>query len=100
MAYKSEKKQSNIKAMNAFMKFIEVCESSKVILKTGAYYEKQSLAYYKRLTTAIRNLQKLSNFLTPIQIKKIKTDTRKLLKVEMNRMKRIHNDAIKEINKF
>ena len=88
------------KAMNAFMKFIEVCEGSKVVLKTSKFYEKQTFSYYKRLTTAVRNLQKHSTFLSPAHIKKIKTDTRKLLKVEMDRMKKIHAEAIKEIDKI
>ena len=87
-------------AQKAFIKFIEVCEGSKVVLKTSKFYEKQTLAYFKRLTTATRNLQKHSTFLSPTQIKKIKADTRKLLKVEMDRMKKIHADALKEIDKI
>lgn len=87
-------------AEKAFIKFIEVCEGSKVVLKTSKFYEKQTLAYYKRLITAVRNLQKHSNFLGPTHIKKIKTDTRKLLKIEMDRMKKIHTEAIKEIDKI
>ena len=84
----------------ALIKFFEVCENSKIVLKTGAFYEKQSLTYYKRLTTALRNLQKHSNFLSPTQIKKIKIDTMKLLNIEMDRIKKIHSDALKEIEKF
>lgn len=95
-----QKKDTTNKAEKAFMKFIEVCQSSKVVLKTSKFYEKQTLAYYKRLTTAARNLQKYSNVFSPNLIKKIKADTRKLLKVEMDRMKKIHSDALKEIDKF
>lgn len=87
-------------AQKAFIKFIEVCEGSKVVLKTSKFYEKQTFAYYKRLTTAVRNLQKHSTLLSPSQIKKIKADTRKLLKVEMDRMKKIHTEVIKEIDKI
>ena len=87
-------------AQNAFIKFIEVCQGSKVVLKTSKYYEKQTLAYYKRLTTALRNLQKHSTVFTSSQIKKIKADTRKLLKVEMDKMKNIHAEALKEIDKL
>ena len=94
------KKEIDKKAEKAFMKFLEVCEGSKVVLKTSKFYEKQTLAYYKRLTTAMRNLQKHSAFLSPIQLKKIKVDTKKLLKVEMDRMRKIHSEAIKEIDKF
>ena len=41
------------RAMNAFMKFLEVSENSKVILKTGAYYEKETLKYFRRLINVV-----------------------------------------------
>ena len=88
------------RAMNAFMKFLEVSENSKVILKTGAYYEKETLKYFRRLINALSNLQKYDNLFSDKEIRKIKLEANRLLDKEMKRIKYIHSEAKKEIVKF
>ena len=87
-------------AMSAFMKFLEVSENSKVILKTGAYYEKETLKYFRRLINALINLQKYDNLFSDKEIRKIKLEANRLLDKEMKRIKYIHSEAKKEIVKF
>ena len=86
--------------MSAFMKFLEVSENSKVILKTGAYYEKETLKYFRRLINALINLQKYDNLFSDKEIRKIKLEANRLLDKEMKRIKYIHSEAKKEIVKF
>ena len=86
--------------MNAFIKFLEVSENSKVILKTGAYYEKETLKYFRRLINALINLQKYDNLFSDKEIRKIKLEANRLLDKEMKRIKYIHSEAKKEIVKF
>ena len=86
--------------MSAFMKFLEVSENSKVILKTGAYYEKETLKYFRRLINALINLQKYDNLFSNKEIRKIKLEANRLLDKEMKRIKYIHSEAKKEIVKF
>ena len=86
--------------MNAFMKFMDVCESSNVILKTGAFYEKETLKYFRRLINALSNLQKYGELYTKKQIQEIKVEANRLLDKEMKRIKYIHSEAKKEISKF
>ena len=88
------------RAMSAFMKFLEVSENSKVILKTGAYYEKETLKYFRRLINALINLQKYDNLFSDKEIRKIKLEANRLLDKEMKRIKYIHSEAKKEIVKF
>ena len=88
------------RAMSAFMKFLEVSENSKVILKTGAYYEKETLKYFRRLINALINLQKYDNLFSDKEIRKIKLEANRLLDKEMKRIKYIHSEAKKEIIKF
>ena len=100
MNKKKEEKIPNKRAMNAFIKFLEVSENSKVILKTGAFYEKETLKYFRRLIKALSNLQKYDDLFSDNEIKKIKLEANNLLDKEMNRLKRIHTAAKKEIDKF
>ena len=97
---KSKKKEPSKRAMNAFMKFMDVCESGNVILKTGAFYEKETLKYFRRLINALSNLQKYGELYTKKQIQEIKVEANRLLDKEMNRIKYIHAEAKKEISKF
>lgn len=97
---KKEEKLPNKRAMNAFIKFLEVSENSKVILKTGAFYEKETLKYFRRLIKALSNLQKYDDLFSDKEIREIKLEANKLLDKEMNRIKFIHSEAKKEINKF
>jgi hypothetical protein len=97
---KSKKQEPSKRAMNAFMKFMDVCESGNVILKTGAFYEKETLKYFRRLINALSNLQKYGELYTKKQIKEIKVEANRLLDKEMNRIKYIHLEAKKEISKF
>ena len=88
------------RAMNAFMKFLEVSENSNVILKTGAFYERETLKYFRRLINALSNLQKYDNLFSEKEIRKIKLEANRLLDKEMKRIKYIHTEAKKEIIKF
>ena len=97
---KSKKQEPSKRAMNAFMKFMDVCESGNVILKTGAFYEKETLKYFRRLINALSNLQKYGELYTKKQIQEIKLEANRLLDKEMKRIKYIHSEAKKEINKF
>lgn len=97
---KSKKKEPSKRAMNAFMKFMDVCESGNVILKTGAFYEKETLKYFRRLINALSNLQKYGELYTKKQIHEIKVEANRLLDKEMKRIKYIHSEAKKEISKF
>ena len=97
---KSKKKEPSKRAMNAFMKFMDVCESGNVILKTGAFYEKETLKYFRRLINALSNLQKYGELYTKKQIQEIKVEANRLLDKEMKRIKYIHSEARKEIRKF
>ena len=97
---KSKKKEPSKRAMNAFMKFMDVCESGNVILKTGAFYEKETLKYFRRLINALSNLQKYGELYTKKQIQEIKEEANRLLDKEMKRIKYIHSEARKEIRKF
>ena len=98
-----KKKEENIpskRAMNAFIKFIEVCESGEVLLKNGAFYEKETLRYFRRLINALSNLQKYGDIYTKKQINEVKIEANRILDKEMNRIKYIHSEAKKEIKKF
>ena len=97
---KEEEKIPSKRAMNAFMKFMDVCESGKVILKTGSFYEKETLKYFRRLINALSNLQKYGELYTKKQIQEIKVEANRLLDKEMKRIKYIHSEAKKEISKF
>ena len=97
---KEKEKFPNKRAMNAFIKFLEVSENSKVILKTGAFYEKETLKYFRRLIKALSSLQKYDDLFSDKEIRKIKLEANKLLDKEMNRIKFIHSEAKKEIDKF
>ena len=97
---KSKKQEPSKRAMNAFMKFMDVCESGNVILKTGAFYEKETLKYFRRLINALSNLQKYGELYTKKQIQEIKEEANRLLDKEMKRIKYIHSEARKEIRKF
>ena len=97
---KSKKQEPSKRAMNAFMKFMDVCESGNIILKTGAFYEKETLKYFRRLINALSNLQKYGELYTKKQIQEIKVEANRLLDKEMNRIKYIHAEAKKEISKF
>jgi len=97
---KKEEKIPSKRAMNAFMKFMDVCESGNVILKTGAFYEKETLKYFRRLINALSNLQKYGELYTKKQIQEIKVEANRLLNKEMKRIKYIHLEAKKEISKF
>ena len=95
-----KEQQPSKRAMNAFMKFMDVCESGNVILKTGAFYEKETLKYFRRLIKALSNLQKYGELYTKKQIQEIKVEANRLLDKEMKRIKYIHSEAKKEISKF
>ena len=97
---KKEGKQPSKRAMNALMKFFEVAESGKILLKTGAFYEKETLKYFRRLINALSNLQKYGDIFTDKDIKKVKVEANRLLDKEMKRIKYIHSEAKKEISKF
>lgn len=56
------------RAMNAFINFIEVCESGDTLLKNGAFYEKETLKYFRRLINALSRLQKYGELYTKKQI--------------------------------
>ena len=100
MNKKKEEKQPSKRAMNALMKFFEVAESGKILLKTGAFYEKETLKYFRRLINALSNLQKYDDLFTDKEIKKVKGEANRLLDKEMKRLKYIHSEAKKEISKF
>ena len=100
MNKKKEEKQPRKRAMNAFMKFLEVCENGEILLKTGAFYEKETLKYFRRLINALSNLQKYDELFTDKEIRKVKVEANKLLDKEMKRMKYINSEAKKEISKF
>ena len=95
-----EEKLPNKRAMNAYMKFFEVAESGEILLKTGAFYEKETLKYFRRLINALSNLQKYGDIFTDKDIKKVKVEANRLLDKEMKRIKYIHSEAKKEIIKF
>ena len=95
-----KEKQPSKRAMNALMKFFEVAESGKILLKTGAFYEKETLKYFRRLINALSNLQKYGDIFTDKDIKKVKVEANRLLDKEMKRIKYIHSEAKKEISKF
>lgn len=95
-----EEKLPNKRAMNAYMKFFEVAESGEILLKTGAFYEKETLKYFRRLINALSNLQKYDNLFSDKEIRKIKLEANRLLDKEMKRIKYIHTEAKKEISKF
>ena len=97
---KKEEKQPSKRAMNALIKFFEVSESGKILLKTGAFYEKETLKYFRRLINALSNLQKYGDLFTDKEIKKVKIEANRLLDKEMKRLKYIHSEAKKEISKF
>ena len=97
---KNLEKNPSKRAMNAFMKFMDVCESGNVILKTGAFYEKETLKYFRRLINALSNLQKYGELYSKKQILEIKVEANRLLDKEMKRIKYIHSEAKKEISKF
>ena len=97
---KKDESIPNKRAMNAFMKFMDVCESGNIILKTGAFYEKETLKYFRRLINALSILQKYDELYTKKQIKEIKVEANRLLDKEMKRIKYIHSEAKKEINRF
>ena len=99
----NKKKEENIptkRAMNAFIKFIEVCESGETLLKNGAFYEKETLRYFSRLINALSNLQKYGDIYTKKQINEVKAEANRILDKEMKRIKYIHAEAKKEIKKF
>lgn len=100
MKKKKEENIPNKRAMNAFIKFIEVCESGEALLKNGAFYEKETLRYFRRLINALSNLQKYGDIYTKKQIKEVKVEANRILDKEMNRIKYIHSEAKKEIKKF
>jgi hypothetical protein len=100
MAKKDKEPIPSKRAMNAFMKFMDVCESGNIILKTGAFYEKETLKYFRRLINALSNLQKYGELYTKKQIQEIKVEANRLLDKEMKRIKYIHSEAKKEINRF
>ena len=97
---KKEEKQPSKRAMNAWLKFFDVAESGEILLKTGAFYEKETLKYFRRLINALSNLQKYDDLYTDKEIKKIKVEANRLLDKEMKRIKYIHSEAKKEIIKF
>lgn len=97
---KNKEKEPSKRAMNAFMKFFEVAESGKILLKTGAFYEKETLKYFRRLINALSKLQKYDDLFTDKEIKKVKGEANRLLDKEMKRLKYIHSEAKKEISKF
>ena len=100
MTQKTKEPIPSKRAMNAFMKFMDVCESGNIILKTGAFYEKETLKYFRRLINALSNLQKYGELYTKKQIQEIKVEANRLLDKEMKRIKYIHSEARKEIRKF
>ena len=97
---KKEEKQPSKRAMNAFIKFFEISENSKVILKTSALYERETLKYFRRLINALSNLQKYDDLFSDKDIKKVKVEANRILDKEMKRLKHIHSEAKKEISKF
>jgi len=97
---KKVKKQPSKREENALMKFLEVVESGKILFKTGAFYQKETLRYFKRLINALKNLQKHDDLYTDKEIKKVQVEANRLLDKEMKRIKYIHSAAKEEISKF
>ena len=90
---KKIEKQPSKRAVNALMKFFEVAESGEILFKTGAFYQKETLRYFKRLINALKNLQKHGDLYTDKEIKKVKVEANRLLDKEMKRIKYIHSAA-------
>ena len=97
---KKVKKQPSKREENALMKFLEVVESGKILFKTSAFYQKETLRYFKRLINALKNLQKHGDLFTDKEIKKVQVEANRMLDKEMKKIKYIHSATKKEISKF
>ena len=80
----------------AVKEFVSVLMNSKTILKNARFYEKETFAYYKRLITSMKKLNKVSGFISREDAKKWKIEIEKLADKEMNKLKKYH-DKMKEL---
>ena len=90
--FKSDKEDKAVK------EFVSVMMSSKTILKNARFYEKETFAYYKRLITAMKKLNKVSNFFSREKDKKWNIKINKLADKEMEKLKKYH-DKMKKLAK-
>lgn len=81
----------NDKEDKAVKEFVSVMMNSKTILKNARFYEKETFAYYKRLITAMKKLNKVSDFFSREDAKKWKLEINKLADKEMEKLKKYHN---------
>jgi len=88
--FKDEKEDKAVK------EFVSVIMNSKTILKNARFYEKETFAYYKRLITAMKKLNKVSDFFSREDAKKWKIEINKLANKEMAKLKKYH-DKMKEL---
>ena len=82
----------------AVKEFVSIMMNSKTILKNARFYEKETFAYYKRLITAMKKLNKVSDFFSREDAKKWKIEINKLADKEMAKLKKYH-DRMKELAK-
>lgn len=90
--FKDEKEDKAVK------EFVSVMMNSKTILKNARFYEKETFAYYKRLITAMKKLNKVSDFFSREDAKKWKLEINKLADKEMEKLKKYH-DKMKALAK-
>lgn len=83
--FKDEKEDKAVK------EFVSVMMNSKTILKNARFYEKETFAYYKRLITAMKKLNKVSDFFSRDDAKKWKVEINKIADKEMAKLKKYHN---------
>ena len=88
----------NDKEDKAVKEFVSVMMNSKTVLKNARFYEKETFAYYKRLITAMKKLDKVSDFFSRDDAKKWKLEINKLADKEMEKLKKYH-DKMKELAK-
>ncbi len=88
----------NDKEDKAVKEFVSVMMNSKTVLKNARFYEKETFAYYKRLITAMKKLNKVSDFFSKEDAKKWKLEINKLADKEMEKLKKYH-DKMKELAK-
>lgn len=88
----------NDKEDKAVKEFVSVMMNSKTVLKNARFYEKETFAYYKRLITAMKKLNKVSDFFSKEDAKKWKLEINKLADKEMEKLKKYH-DKMKALAK-
>ena len=88
----------NDKEDKAVKEFVSVMMSSKTILKNARFYEKETFGYDKRLITAMKKLNKVSDFFSREDAKKWNIEINKLADKEMEKLKKYH-DKMKELAK-